>query len=226
MPNSSITIAAKCAPEEEVLSNIEKAGLPAVEIYTSLSHLHKIQDVRRICSKFPFRYAVHAPNEGFEIEALAELVDDIKAEIVVFHNIYWEDEWEQIIKAFDGVRTKICLENTSSVLDPLKFIRRYGMGLCLDLEHLQIECAGFFEESFIPFIKQASHIHLTGYTYGSNLWHIHIHNSPEHTRYILNLIKKTNYCGFLVSEAKTLLQSYQEFKRLKDFINSWDNDGV
>jgi len=64
------------------------------------------------------------------------------------------------------------------------------MGLCLDLEHLQIECAGFVEESFILFIKQAAHIHLTGYIYGSNLWHAHIHNSPEHGLYLLGLLKK------------------------------------
>jgi len=222
----SMTLAAKCAPDEKILTDIQEADIQAVELFTNLRHLQNLKEVKQRCSKFPFRYAVHAPNEGFEIAALAELVDDIKAEIVVFHNIYWEDEWEQIIKAFEGVRTKICLENTSSVLDPLKFIRRYGMGLCLDLEHLQIECAGFFEESFVPFIKQASHIHLTGYTYGSNLWHTHIHKSPEHSRYIMNLIKKTNYTGFIVSEAKTSLQSYQEFKELRDFISSWNNDEI
>lgn len=218
--------AAKCAPDEKILTDIQEVEIQAVELFTNLRHLQNLKEVKRLCSKFPFRYSVHAPNEGFEIAALAELVDDIKAEIIVFHNIYWEDEWEQIIKAFEGVRTKVCLENTSSVLDPLKFIRRYGMGLCLDLEHLQIECAGFFEESFIPFIKQASHIHLTGYTHGSNLWHTHMHNSPEHVRFILNLIKKTSYNGFIVSEAKPSLQSFQDFKLLRDFIDSWDNDGI
>lgn len=50
-----ITIAAKCAPDEAVLKDIEKAGI-----------------------------------------TLAELVDEIKAEVVVFHDIYWDNEWEYI----------------------------------------------------------------------------------------------------------------------------------
>jgi len=102
-------LAAKCASDERILADIEKAGIDAVELYTNLQHLQDIREVKKRCRKFSFRYAVHAPNEGFGIEALAELVDDIKAEIVVFHNIYWEDEWEQIIKAFEGVRTNITL---------------------------------------------------------------------------------------------------------------------
>lgn len=219
-----MTLAAKCAADEKMLADIEKAGIDAVELYTNLQHLQDLKEVKQRCRKFSFRYAVHAPNEGFEIKALAELIDDIKAEIVVFHNIYWEDEWEQIIKAFEGVRTKICLENTSSVLDPLKFIRRYRMGLCLDLEHLQIECAGFFEENFIPFIKQASHIHLTGYTYGSNSWHTHIHHSPEHGIYLLGLLKKAGYSGFVVSEAKVSLQTLSEFKNLHNFMASFSDE--
>lgn len=226
MPNSSITIAAKCAPEEDVLSNIEKAGLSAVEIYTDLSHLHKIQDVRRICSKFPFRYAVHAPTNGYEPDLLAELVRDIGAEVVVFHDIYWEDEWEYITKIFKDIKAKLCVENVMSALEPLKIIRRFGLNYCLDIEHLQMECSGFFEEGVVGLIRQASHIHLTGYTYGSDLWHTHLHHSPDHVRYILSLIKKTNYTGFIVSEAKPSLQSYQEFKVLRDFIDSWDYDGI
>ena len=223
MPDSSITIAAKCATEEEVLSNIEKAGLSAVEIYTSLSHLHEIQDIKRICNKFPFRYAVHAPTNGYEPDLLAELVNDIKAEVVVFHDIYWEDEWEYIVKVFKDIKAKLCVENVISALDPLKIIRRFGLSYCLDIEHLQMECSGFFEEGVVPFIKKASHIHLTGYTYGSQLWHTHIHQSPKHSLYMLNLLIKARYSGLVVSEAKTSLQTLSEFKNLNEFIQKWEN---
>lgn len=103
--------------------------------------------------RYPFRYAVHAANDGHEADLLAELVDDIKAEILVFHDIYWENEWEYIVKVFEGINTKLCVDNTSSVHEPLKLIRRFGLNRCLDLEHLQMQCAGVFEEEFLPVIR-------------------------------------------------------------------------
>lgn len=218
----NITLAAKCAVDEKILVDIADAGLNAVEVYVNLKCLHNMNEVKKICKKFPFRYAVHAPNDGFKMDLLAELVDAINAEVVVFHNIYWEDEWEGIVKVFKGVKTQLCIENTHSALEPLKFNRRYKMGMCLDLEHLQIECRGVFEDAFIPFIKKASHVHLTGYYYGSNLWHTHIHQSPEHNIYLLNLLKGAGYSGFAVSEAKTSLQTLHEFKSLNAFYQNWE----
>lgn len=217
-------IMAKCAPEERILKNIEKAGLSAVELYTSYKHLCKLDDIKRICKRFSFRYAVHAPNDSYQPELLAELVDDIKAEIVVFHDIYWGDEWEYIAKIFKAGKAKICIENTHSVHEPLKLMRRYGFKRCLDLEHLQMQCAGVYEEEFLPVMQQASHIHMTGYFYGSDLWHTHIHQSPERSIYFFNLFKKANYSGFVVSEARTSLQTYDEFKSLNDFfVNAMQN---
>jgi hypothetical protein len=174
-----------------------------------------------MCKNFSFRYAVHAPNDSYNPLKLFKLVQALGAEIVVFHNIFWDSEWKEIIGIFKDIKTKICIENIASIHEPLKFMRRYGWGRCLDFEHLQIECAGIFEEEFLKVIKEASHIHLTGYFYGSKLWHTHIHHSPEHSLYILNLLKKTGYSGFVVSEAKPSLQNYAEFKKLREFYLRW-----
>ncbi len=226
MPDGqTITIAAKCTQDEEILVNIEKADIPAVELYTNLNYLQKLRFVKETCRKFPFRYAVHAPNDGNEPELLAELVDGVKAEILVFHDIFWDNEWEHIAAIFRGIKAKICIENTHSVHEPLKLMRRFGMKRCLDLEHLQMQCAGVFEEEFMPVIRNAAHIHLTGYFYGSDLWHTHLHHSPEHSVYFLNLLKEAGYTGLVVSEARTSFQTYEEFKRLKDFYNAWKSMG-
>lgn len=213
-----VAIAAKCAPEEKILKNIEKAGITAVELFTNLKYLNDFEGVKRVCKKFPFRYAVHAPNEGFEINLLAELADSLKAEVVVFHNIYWEDEWEHIAKVFDGVNTKICIENVASALDPVRLMRRYGFGHCLDLEHLQMQCAGVFEEEFLTVMSQASHIHMSGYSFGSKNWHTPIHHAQEHCSYLLKLLKKANYSGMIVSEAKVSYQTPEEFVKLIQFM--------
>ena len=71
-------------------------------------------------------------------------------------------------------------------------------------------------------MKSASHIHMTGYIFGSELWHTHIHHSPKHSLYLLELLRKSGYSGFVVSEARTSFQTYQEFRELNKFYQDWE----
>ncbi|OHD69328.1 MAG: hypothetical protein A2W19_05305 [Spirochaetes bacterium RBG_16_49_21] len=174
-----------------------------------------------VCKNFSFRYALHAPLDDFNPTALAHLTEALEAEIVTFHDIYWEDEWFKLIDIFKPVKAKLCIENIGNVHSPLKFMRRYGLGRCLDLEHLQFEISGVFVDEFINVIKQSSHIHLTGYYSGSQFWHTHIHHSPEHGKFMLDLIKRAGYSGFVVSEARIEYQTYDEFKKLYDYYQHW-----
>ena len=118
------------------------------------------------------------------------------------------------------------MENTYSVHEPVKFFRRYGISRCLDLEHLQMEGIGVYEEVLIDVLREASHIHMTGYKYGSPFWHTHIHHSPEHNLYMLSLLEQTGYKGFVVSEAKKSLQTYEEFKKLNNFFTQWKSGRI
>ena len=217
-----MVIATKCAPVERLLSDICEVGLQAVELYLSNSILRNRLETIRLCKNYPLRYAIHAPtNASFEMKELAKLAKEISAEVGVFHNIYWEDEWEGIIEQFRAIPARLCIENVYNSTEAIKFERRYNMGLCLDLEHLQIESAGVFKDEFISLIKRASHIHITGFRYGSELWHTPIHHSPEHNKYILGLIKKADYSGFIVSEAQTSLQTKSELKKLFEYFEDW-----
>jgi len=218
---NSIIFAAKCAPQKETLCDIKKAGLEAVELYLSEEFLNDLSGLIQLCKKFSFRYALHAPSDSYNPERLAELAESINAEIVVFHNIYWEGEWKGIIQSFKDIKAKLCIENTYSIHEPLKFMRSYGMHRCLDLEHFQMECCGVYEEEFIRAIKQAAHIHLTGYRYGSESWHTHMHNSARHSLYLLDLLRKANYSGLVVSESRVSSQTYREFKKLNNFYKMW-----
>ena len=79
----------------------------------------------------------HAPVDGRALDGVARISKAIGAERVVFHDVFWEDEWRKIARLFSRQHTKVCVENTRSVHEPVKFMRRYGMGRCLDLEHLE-----------------------------------------------------------------------------------------
>jgi sugar phosphate isomerase/epimerase len=222
MSKSNISIAIKCAPEKAVLDAAQRAGIEAVELYLTSGMLTNLKYIIHLCQEYPFQYAVHAPSYGYHPKPLADLVKALAACVVVFHNIYWEDEWKEIVEKFKQSKTRLCIENTYSIHEPLKFMRKLGFGRCLDLEHLEVECAGVYEEEFIPVIREAVHIHLTGYIYGSKLWHTHLHHSPEHSVYMLNLLKVAGYSGFVVSEARTEFQNFREFKRLVRFFEAWE----
>jgi sugar phosphate isomerase/epimerase len=220
---SPIVVAAKCAPKREHLINIANAGLSAVELFLSPAMLDDISPIIELCREFPFRYALHAPNDGHNPEPLAELAVALTAEVVVFHNNFWEDEWSEIVELFKGGPSRLCLENIASIHEPYKFIRRYGMGRCLDLEHMIMECGGVFHEEFIRLMGEASHIHMTGYTKGSEAWHTHIHHAAKQSGLFLDMLKEAGYKGMVVSEARTSLQTAEEFRLLHDFFADWQN---
>jgi len=214
-----MTLACKTAPEERFLSSVREAGIEAVELFVSEKMLDDTDSLSETCRKFPLRYAVHANNGAFRMRELAAFTAGIGAEIVVFHDIYWESEWDEIADIFRGTGARLCVENTHSVHEPLKFRRRYGMGMCLDLEHLQLECNGVYEEEFVKVIGTAWHIHLTGYRPGTASWHTHVHHAGPYGKKMLDMIKRSGFSGMVVSEAKVSQQTVAEFKRLKAFYD-------
>lgn len=223
MKDAELVVAAKCAPDISILSAVKDAGLPAVELYTNASWLERIPEIISLCKNSPLRYALHAPIDTFQPEELADLAEDINAEVVVFHNVFWDDEWDKMAKFFMNIKARVCIENIASVHEAAKFERRYGFGRCLDLEHLQLEVGGVFDEEFLRVMKTASHVHMSGYSFGSGLWHTHIHHSPEHCLHLLNLLKEAGYKGMIVSEARVRYQTLEEFSRLSSFVSEWEN---
>ena len=222
MDKTKIVFAAKCAPDENTLSTIWDAGLIGIELYTDSLWMKKIPQIIKSCKHFPFRYAIHAPTDTtFQSEALAGLTAEIQAEIVVFHNVFWDDEWEEIQRSFDKSPAKLCIENHNNVNEPIKFMRRFGMGRCLDLEHLQMEVGGVFEEEFVRVMKTACHVHMSGYSIGTESWHTPIHQAAKHSTYLLNLLQRAEYKGMVVSEARVSYQTQEEFTQLHVFTQNW-----
>ncbi len=223
MEESNITLATKCAPIPDILANIVKAEIPAVELYTNLKWLENIQNTIEICRDFPLRYMLHSPPNDYSPH-IVELAQAINAEFVIFHDVFWEDEWNRIKNDFQNTNIQVCVENVSSSIEVVKIMRRFGFGFCLDLEHLQMQNSGIYEDVFAQIISPAKHIHLTGYFHGSERWHTHLHHSPKHVQKLLNMIYSSGYKGYVVSESKPSLQTLSEFKKLNQFFIDWKNN--
>jgi hypothetical protein len=221
LKDEKMIFAAKCAPQTHILSAVYESGLQGVEIYLNSQWLDQAPEIIELGRKFPLRYALHAPADTFRPKELAQLASGLQAEIVVFHDILWDDEWEVLRDTFAPLSSRVCVENVATVHQPLKFMRRFGMGFCLDLEHLQMEAGGVYEEEFIRVMKMACHVHMTGYSFGTRRWHSHIHHAREHSAYLLTLLKQSNYSGMVVSEAKVSHQTLKEFKKLVGFSQKW-----
>jgi hypothetical protein len=217
----NFTVAVKCAPVRGLLAAAQRAGFEAAELYLDATMLDNVSALVRTCRAFKLRYALHAPNDAYRPHELRVLAQALAARVVVFHSMYWDDQWAEIAALFKESGCTPCVENIGSVHEPARFMLRWGWGRCLDLEHLQIECAGFYEEEFLRVIKGSSHIHLTGYRFGSERWHTHIHHDPSHARYVLGVIKRSGFKGMVVSEARASMQTYAEFKALRAFVDSW-----
>lgn len=221
MKKALFTEAAKCAPETGHLRAITDAGFKAAELYLSKAIMARSGDVARLCKKFPLQYALHAPNDAHCPGKLRELAEKTGARVIVLHDIFWEDEWRQTIEIFRGSPVKLCVENMTCSHDPLKFMRRYGLGRCLDLEHLQLECRGVYESEFLRIMRQASHIHITGYTPGSARWHTPADYAPDNSARMLDLLAQAGYDGLVVSEAGTEYQTPQMFAATAAFFRQW-----
>jgi hypothetical protein len=214
-----LILAAKSAPDREILSAIKESGIEAVEIFLSKSILDRLDENIILCNEFSFKYAIHAPNDCFMPYELLCFAESVGAEIVVHHDILWDDEWIELINLFRHKNIKLCVENIKTTFDWTKFKRRYDLGVCLDLEHLIFEVGGIFKEEFERIIQFADHIHMTGYIAGSDKWHSHIHHSKDQSRMFLDMVKQTGFSGLIVSEARVSYQTIEEFKSLRYFFN-------
>lgn len=215
----SFSLGIKCAADREILSAAEQAGLKAVEIYTNDHWLANADHIIDRCKEYSFRYAIHAPVNGLRISELRDLAEAISAEVVVMYPLYWPDEWTQIVEAFEACSARVCVENIDGIMEPLKLVRRFGVGLCVDVEHLIQMVGGMIDFAFPGLLKQASHIHASGYRFGTEDWHTHLHHAPEQGARLIQMLKEVNYQGMLISEARVKDQTFEAFQCLNAFFN-------
>ena len=108
-------------------------------------------------------------------------------------------------------------------MDSVACMRRFGFKRCLDFEHLIMEIHGFGEQFFPGLIQHSAHIHMSGYTSGSTMWHTPLNYAPQQSAHLLDLLYENGYQGMVVSEASVSYQNVKEFKELNRFFMEWQH---
>jgi len=217
---SSLQLAAKCLPDSKILKRIESTEIDAVELYTDAECLKKV-DIVSICDDFPLSYVVHAPNDVVAPKETFELAQAIGANVVVTHDIYWEDEWPRVVKTAQDTGVALAIENVDGLLTFAKVLLRYGVKRCLDFEHAIFLMGGFYPNGLKQLLPKTIHVHLSGYEFGNLKYHTHFYESPEHAFKVLNFLESNGYNGMVVSEASIEYQQEEHFRKLKDFFSEW-----
>jgi len=150
---SSLQLAAKCLPNPKILKRIESAKINAVELYTNAECLKKV-DIVSICNDFPLSYVVHAPNDIVAPKETFKLAQAIGANVVVTHDIYWEDEWPEVVKIALNTGISLAIENIDGLFTFEKVLLRYGVKRCLDFEHAIFLMRGFYPEGLKNFYRR------------------------------------------------------------------------
>lgn len=216
--NTGLQLAAKSVPTYDIFSILEDVGIKAVEVYTDTFQLNRA-DIIDVCHDFNFDYVIHAPNDIYAPMKTFNLAKSIKAKLVVTHDIYWEDEWPEIIQYSTDSGIPIVIENVDGAFTFQKILRRYQLKRCLDFEHIIYQMGGFSPDVLSITINDTVHAHMTGYEHGNGKHHTHFFEAAKQSIEIIKLLVNCGYNGMVVSEALPEYQTREQFQKLVDFYS-------
>lgn len=216
--NTGLQLAAKSVPTYDIFSILEDVGIKAVEVYTDTFQLNRA-DIIDVCHDFNFDYVIHAPNDIYAPMKTFNLAKSIKAKLVVTHDIYWEDEWPEIIQYSTDSGIPIVIENVDGAFTFQKILRRYQLKRCLDFEHIIYQMGGFSPDVLSNTINDTVHAHMTGYEHGNGKHHTHFFEAAKQSTEIIKLLMNCGYNGMVVSEALPEYQTREQFQKLVDFYS-------
>lgn len=209
-------------PSNKIFSIIEEVGISAVEVYSNKNSLQSLEIID-VCKQFDFEYVLHAPNDIFAISDTFNLAKSIDANLIVAHDLFWEDEWKKIMQISKDFGIPLAIENTDGFLFCEKVIRRYNAKRCIDFEHLTLQTNTLTPTVLNlvkPTIKDTIHVHMTGYKTGNGMHHSHFYKSPIQSERILKFLLDNKYNEMAVSEAAVEYQTKEHFQKLKVFYDN------
>jgi sugar phosphate isomerase/epimerase len=226
-----LSLATKFAPERLAFETAAAAGFRAAEFWLDANLLAKGDEIAAVAGRFPFRYALHFPNQGpISDEALnscVALYRELNCTAIVIHQPMF-DRYGAALRDLDP-KLDLAIEN--HILDLVNFERwaDHNPGLTLDVEHLwkftlhDAPLAKLLEQvdRFLDrHAEKLQHVHLPGYVPGGEE-HCPIHFSNEMASEVVTRLANHGFQKLVVSEADSPFQTTEFLEQDVSWFEKW-----
>lgn len=227
-----LTLATKFSPDEfHAFDTACRAGLRGVEFWLDNALLLDWKTTVSSARKYPFRYALHFPNEGVlqpdALRGAVRLYGDLKCRAMVIHQPMYDRYADDLL----AIEPSLHLAVENHDLDVAGFSRwaEQNCWLTLDVEHLWMctlkdapleSLLGFLDQFLSLHGKKLRHVHLPGYRIGGEE-HLPMHYSAEMATCAIGLLADHGFSELVVSEAHQQYQNFEELRQDVVMFEQW-----
>jgi hypothetical protein len=226
-----LILATKFIPDRSAFETAQRAGFRAAEFWLNAKLLLEQDRIATLAKQFPFRYALHFPNDGpISDEALkcaASLFRQLDCTAIVIH----QPMFDRYAKTLWEIDPGLILAIENHVLNLTKFEQwaEQSPALTLDVEHLwkftlhDAPLAILLEHLDRILDRHAGklhHVHLPGYRPGGEE-HQPVHESDEMASEVLTRLAAHGFGKLVVSEADTPFQVDEFLRKDVAFFDRW-----
>ena len=226
-----LTLATKFLPVREAFEAASDSGFRAAEFWLDASWLARNDEIATLSKDFPFRYALHFPNQApipdAGLQATVDLYRRRNATAIIIHQPMFNRYAERLL-VLDS-QLDLAIENHVLDLNGFERWAEQSPGLTLDVEHLwkfTLHDAPFSTllEHVDRFLQRHAqklqHVHLPGYRPGDEE-HQPIHYNEELGTEILTRLAAYGFSKLVVSELDAPFQTREYLKQDVAFFDRW-----
>ena len=227
-----LTLATKFRPDElQAFDTAYQAGVHGAEFWLDDDLLFNWRTIVLMARRYPFRYALHFPNEGvLQADALKYAIclhNELECRTMVIHQSMYDQYADGLLTMEPSLH--LAVENHG--VDAVGFNRwaEQSRWLTLDVEHLWMStlkdaplenllaCLGQFLSRHG---KKLRHVHLPGYQVGGDE-HCPMHYGADMASSVLGLLADYGFSELVVSEADKQYQNFDELRQDVVMFENW-----
>ena len=144
-----LSLATKFIPIRTAFETTVESGFQAAEFWLDPAVLAKADDVSKLASEFPLRYALHFPNSGLitdeTLRSTIALYKGVNATATVIHQPMFDRYGKALLELAPDL--DLAIENHVLNLDQFDRWADQSPGLTLDVEHLWKFMTPLFQRS-------------------------------------------------------------------------------
>lgn len=226
------TLATKFLPDNlQAFDTAHQVGIRGVEFWLDDGLLADWKTILSMANGYPFRYALHFPNEGvLQADTLRNAVclyNGLKCRAMVIHQPMYDQYADDLL----GLDPSLHLAVENHGLDKAGFSRwaEQNRWLTLDVEHLWMytlddtsleNLLAYLDQFLSRHGRQLRHVHLPGYRVGGKE-HCPMYYSADMANGVLGLLADYGFSELVVSEADKEYQNHDDLSQDLAVFRSW-----